>query len=154
MKDIATQRADIIDALDGALVQLESGESLSNFVEGHGLNSGFFRLHWDEPTLRIDFELPYACVLQDTEDLADDDNEISASIRMAILLLIAAGNGTLLQNGEARLSVFNDGDSIGWTVYGTDEDILDDADDWDSLAARLENAVPVDDKNSKSIIWP
>ena len=154
MENIATQRKNTIDELHGALAQLESGEGLSRFVEGHGLNSNYFSFSWSEPTLDIDIELPYACVLTEADEQADDDAEISASIRMAILLLIAAGNGTLLQDGEARLSVFNDGDSIGWTVYGTDDDILDDAEEWDSLAARLENAVPVDDKNSKSIIWP
>ncbi|MBR4674513.1 MAG: hypothetical protein IKP00_08615 [Victivallales bacterium] len=143
-----------IAELRAALICLDAGENLSHFVEGHGLQSQVFRFSWSEPTLSIDLELPYACVLEDAEEQAADNEEIAASIRMAILLMVAAGNGTLLQDGEGRLAVFHDDDTLGWAVYDSDGYLLDDADDWDTLVARLENAVPSDVENAVSIIWP
>ncbi|MBQ7178653.1 MAG: hypothetical protein IJS08_14660 [Victivallales bacterium] len=76
-----------------------------------------FRFDWDEPVLRISLELPWACVLSDEEQQVGNDAEISASIRMAILLLVAGEKGTLLQEGEARLTVTNDDDTLWWAVY-------------------------------------
>ena len=147
-------RMNAIAELRASLISLDAGEGLSRFVEGHGLQSQVFRFSWSEPTLSIDLELPYACVLEDSEEQAADKEEIAASIRMAILLMVAAGNGTLLQDGEGRLAVFHDADTLGWSIYDSDGYLLDDAEDWDTLVARLENAVPSDVENAVSIIWP
>ncbi len=154
MEENESQRMSVIEELRAELNGFEAGEGLSRFVDGHGLQSNMFRFDWDDPMLRISFELPYACVLSEEEQQADDNAEISASIRMAILLLVAAEGGTLLQEGEARLSVTHDGDSFGWAVYDADGYLLDDAEEWDSLAARLENTVSSDAENAVSIIWP
>ncbi|MBR4221501.1 MAG: hypothetical protein IKR81_10110 [Victivallales bacterium] len=147
-------RMNVIAELRASLTSLDAGEGLSSFVEGHGLQSQLFRFSWSEPTLSIDLELPYACVLEDEEEQAADDAEIAASIRMAILLMVAAGSGTLLLDGEGRLAVFHDGDSLGWAVYDVEGNLLDDAEDWETLVARLENAVPNNAENAVTIIWP
>ena len=101
MEETSSQRISIMDDLRAELKGFEAGEGLSRFTGGHGLQSNVFRFSWDEPMLRIDLELPYACVLSEDEQQADDDAEISASMRMAILLLSAAEKGTLLQDGVA-----------------------------------------------------
>ena len=154
MEEIATRRTSVMEELRVELTGFEAGEGLSRFVEGHGFQSHVFRFSWSEPTLSIDLELPYACVLDDAEEQAADDAEIAASIRMAILLMAAAGNGTLLQEGEGRLAVFHDDDTLGWAIYDSEGNFLDDAEDWDSLVARLENAVPDEAESAVSIIWP
>lgn len=142
-----------MDDLRAELEGFEVGEGLSRFTGGHGLQSNVFRFSWDEPMLRIDLELPYACVLSEDEQQADDDAEISASMRMAILLLSAAEKGTLLQDGEARLVVTHD-DDLWWGVYDADGNLLDESEEWDSLAARLENALADDAENALTFIWP
>ena len=154
MEEIATRRTSVMEELRVELTGFEAGEGLSRFVEGHGLQSHVFRFRWSEPTLSIDLELPYACVLSDAEEQAADDAEIAASIRMAILLMVAAGSGTLLLDGEGRLAVFHDGDALGWAVYDVEGNLLDDAEDWETLVARLENAVPNNAENAVTIIWP
>ena len=154
MEEIAKHRTSVMDELRVELASFEAGEGLSRFVEGHGLQSLRFSFSWIEPTLSIDLELPYARVLSPEEEQASDDAEILASIRMAILLMMAAGNGTLLQDGEARLTVANDGEALGWAVYDANGYILDQAEDWDALVARLENAGPKDAETDMSIILP
>ena len=47
-----------IEELRAALAELESGEGLSRFVEGHGLQSRFFAFSWKSEGLSIDFNLP------------------------------------------------------------------------------------------------
>lgn len=143
-----------MDDLRAELEGFEAGEGLSRFTGGHGLQSNVFCFSWDEPMLRIDLELPYACVLSEDEQQADDDAEISASMRMAILLLSAAEKGTLLQDGEARLVVTHDDDDLWWGVYDADGNLLDESEEWDSLAARLENALADDAENALTFIWP
>ena len=143
-----------MDDLRAELEGFEAGEGLSRFTGGHGLQSNVFRFSWDEPMLRIDLELPYACVLSEDEQQADDDAEISASMRMAILLLSAAEKGTLLQDGEARLVVTHDDDDLWWGVYDAEGNLLDESEEWDSLAARLENALVDDAENALTFIRP
>ena len=75
-------------------------------------------------------------------------------MRMAILLLSAAEKGTLLQDGEARLIVTHDDDDLWWDVYDADGNLLDESEEWDSLAARLENALADDAENALTFIWP
>ena len=154
MEETSSQRISIMDDLRAELEGFEAGEGLSRFTGGHGLQSNVFRFSWDEPMLRIDLELPYACVLSEDEQQADDDAEISASMRMAILLLSAAEKGTLLQDGEARLVVTHDDDDLWWGVYDADGNLLDVSEEWDSLAARLENALTDDAENALTFIWP
>ncbi len=154
MEETSSQRISIMDDLRAELKGFEAGEGLSRFTGGHGLQSNVFRFSWDEPMLRIDLELPYACVLSEDEQQADDDAEISASMRMAILLLSAAEKGTLLQDGEARLVVTHDDDDLWWGVYDADGNLLDESEEWDSLAARLENALADDAENALTFIWP
>ena len=154
MEETSSQRISIMDDLRAELEGFEAGEGLSRFTGGHGLQSNVFRFSWDEPMLRIDLELPYACVLSEDEQQADDDAEISASMRMAILLLSAAEKGTLLQDGEARLVVTHDDDDLWWGVYDADGNLLDVSEEWDSLAARLENALADDAENALTFIWP
>ena len=154
MEETSSQRISIMDDLRAELEGFEAGEGLSRFTGGHGLQSNVFRFSWDEPMLRIDLELPYACVLSEDEQQADDDAEISASMRMAILLLSAAEKGTLLQDGEARLVVTHDDDDLWWGVYDADGNLLDESEEWDSLAARLENALADDAENALTFIWP
>ena len=154
MEETSSQRISIMDDLRAELEGFEAGEGLSRFTGGHGLQSNVFRFSWDEPMLRIDLELPYACVLSEDEQQADDDAEISASMRMAILLLSAAEKGTLLQDGEARLVVTHDDDDLWWGVYDAEGNLLDESEEWDSLAARLENALVDDAENALTFIWP
>ena len=87
----AETRKGTIAALNAALEELESGEGLSRFLDGHGLMSRRVEFEWREPKLEIDFRLPYARVLADEESQQDDDAEIGAAIRMAILLLTVDG---------------------------------------------------------------
>ncbi len=74
-------REDVIAELRAALVELEGGAGLSLFVGGHGLMSRRFEFSWSEPTLDINFQLPYARVLADEESQKEDDAEIGAAIR-------------------------------------------------------------------------
>ena len=94
-----------IEELRAALAELESGEGLSRFVEGHGLQSRFFAFSWKSEGLSIDFNLPCGRVLSDEEEQALDAARVGAALRMAILLLTAADGGKLLFEGEALLSV-------------------------------------------------
>ena len=43
------KRIEAIAGLENALNEIESGEGLSTFVEGHGLQSHRFRFEWSEP---------------------------------------------------------------------------------------------------------
>ena len=99
-----------IEELRAALAELESGEGLSRFVEGHGLQSRFFAFSWKSEGLSIDFNLPCGRVLSDEEEQALDAARVGAALRMAILLLTAADGGKLLFEGEASLSVAADED--------------------------------------------
>ncbi len=145
-------REDAIAELRAALGELESGEGLSRFVGGHGLMSCLFEFQWNEPALEIDFRLPYARVLAEEESQKEDDAEIGAAIRMAILLLTVAAEGKLLFDGEAALYVSANEDGASYSIKGPNGEMVDAGDDWASLVERL-NAVISDDGDIQ-VIWP
>ena len=141
-----------IEALRAALAELESGEGLSRFVEGHGLQSRVFVFSWESEELSIDFELPCERVLSDEEERALDALRVGSALRLAILLLSAAAEGRLLAEGEAGLSVAADEDGVRYAVSGPDGGVIDEAEDWDPLVARLDAALP--DGDDVQIFWP
>jgi hypothetical protein len=149
--DTPETRPDAIALLAADLADLESGGEPANYAAGHGLMSRVWRFAWDEPSLRLDFTLPLARVLADDEDQAADLAEIAAAIRMALLLLAAAGSGTLLAAGETRLTATYDGTTPRWSVEDADANLLDESDDWTTLAARLEATLP---DTPELVIWP
>ena len=83
-------RAEAVEELRAAFNELKSGEGLTRLVGGHGVQSRVFEFEWSEPALGISFRMPYARVLSDEASQKDDDEEIGAAIRMAILLLMTA----------------------------------------------------------------
>jgi len=141
-----------IEELRAALAELESGEGLSRFVEGHGLQSRVFVFSWESEELSIDFELPCERVLSDEEERALDALRVGSALRLAILLLSAAAEGRLLAEGEAGLSVAADEDGVRYAVSGPDGGVIDEAEDWDPLVARLDAALP--DGGDVQIFWP
>ena len=141
-----------INELRAALAELESGEGLSRFVEGHGLQSRVFVFSWESEELSIDFVLPCERVLSDEEERALDALRVGSALRLAILLLSAAAEGRLLAEGEAGLSVAADEDGVRHAVSGPDGGVIDEAEDWDPLVARLDAALP--DGDDVQIFWP
>ena len=148
----AETRKGTIAALNAALEELESGEGLSRFVDGHGLMSRRFEFEWREPKLEIDFRLPYARVLADEESQQDDDAEIGAAIRMAILLLTVDGEKADDIDGMS-LSVWVDENGAGYSIRDVEGEVVDSGDDWSGLVHRLESALP-EGEESLSVIWP
>ena len=148
----AETRKGTIAALNAALEELESGEGLSRFVDGHGLMSRRFEFEWREPKLEIDFRLPYARVLADEESQLDDDAEVGAAIRMAILLLTVDGEKADDIDGMS-LSVWVDENGAGYSIRDAEGEVVDSGDDWSGLVHRLESALP-EGEESLSVIWP
>jgi hypothetical protein len=151
--DLAERRDETADALRADLAGVESGEGPSRFAAGHGLMSRVFRFEWREPSLEIDLALPFARVLQDEKSQGEDAAELGAAIRMALLLLAAAGAGTLLQDGEAVLRVSHDGRRAVWTAFGPDGGPVGETGDWSTLVARLETVLPRDER-TMSVFLP
>ena len=165
----AEQRDEAIEELRSALVELESGEELSGFVEGHGLQSRYFAFSWRSDWLSISYRLPYARVLSGEDAMNLDNARIGAAIRMAILLLdnarigaairmaillLASDSGeALLHDGEAALSVEAGEFGVRYDITGPDGEEIDSADDWQPLIARLENDL-LSAGESLHIIWP
>ena len=147
----AETREEAIAALNAALVELEGGEGLSRFVGGHGLVSRRFEFEWREPALEIDFRLPYARVLADEESQKDDDAEVGAAIRMAILLLTVEGR----KNGGDGMvaSVWVDETGAGYSIRDEQGELADSGDDWSGLVRRLESALP-EGEGDLAVIWP
>ena len=143
-----------IEELKAALAELESEDGLERFVGGHGLQSRFFAFEWRGERLEIDFDLPYARVLSGEGVQTEDDANIGAAIRLAILLLVADREGRLLSDGEATLSVFADDQGMGYVISDSEGEILDSGDDWEPLVARLGATVADDDGGGLQIIWP
>lgn len=141
-----------IEELRTTLAELESGEGLVRFVEGHGLQSRFFAFSWESKELTIDFNLPCERVLSNEEDQALDTARIGAALRMAILLLTVNAEGKLLSEGEATLSVAADEDGTRYSIVGPDGEEIDADENWDPLVARLDAALP--DGDNVQIIWP
>ena len=147
------ERAETVEALRFALGELESGNALSRFVEGHGLQSWHFVFSWSSDWLSIEYRLPYARVLSGEEEMSFDNARIGAAIRMAILLLSSASAGALLHDGEAALSVEAGEYGVRYAITGPDGEEIDSADDWQPLISRLENDISSAGE-SFQIIWP
>ena len=153
MDDNAVEtREETIAELNAALAELEGGEGLSRFVGGHGLMSRRFEFEWREPTLEIDFRLPYARVLSDEESQKDDDAEVGAAIRMAILLLTVEGRKSDGGDGVS-LNVWVDETGAGYSILDGQGELVDSGDDWSGLVHRLESALP-EGEESLAVIWP
>ena len=146
-------RDDAIETLRLALGELESGAGLSNFVEGHGIQSRYFEFSWQSDWLRIEYRLPYARVLSGDEAMSLDNARIGAAIRMAILLLAVTSADALLHDGETSLFVEAGESGVRYEITGQDGAEIDAADDWQPLIARLENDLP-SSGDSLQIIWP
>ena len=147
--EIESRRAAALAELKAAFAELESGEGLTRFVGGHGIQSRVFEFEWDEPALGIRFRLPYARLLQDEAAQKEDDEEIGAAIRMAILLLTTAGR----LESESRLEVSCDDHGTSYAVYAADGELEDSGTDWAPLVKRLETEFG-DSAEPLSIIWP
>ena len=150
---IDEQRAETVETLRFALGELESGNALSGFVEGHGLQSRYFVFSWNSDWLSIEYRLPYARVLSGEEEMSFDNARIGAAIRMAILLLSSASAGALLHDGEAALSVEAGESGARYAITDPDGEEIDSADDWQPLISRLENDISSAGE-SLQIIWP
>lgn len=152
--ELKEKRERTLTALREALAELERGEGCGTFMEGHGLQSRRFHFEWREPSLEIDFRLPWGRVLSDEEQQQLDDVRIGAACRMAILLLSAAGEGSLLAEGEARLSVSAEESGERYAIFGPDGAVMDSAGDWGTLVARLAAAFPEESDGAPQIFWP
>lgn len=148
----AEKREETVAELQAALDGLNGGEGLSRFVGGHGLMSRRFEFKWKEPALEIDFRLPYARVLADEEEQKENDVEIGAAIRMAILLLMVEAMKDESLDGLG-ISVWADENGVGYSIRDGEGDEVDSGDDWSGIVHRLESALP-EGKESISIIWP
>ena len=151
--EVAGQRAEAVEALRSALGELESGNGLSDFVEGHGLQSRYFAFSWRSDWLNIRFRLPYARILSGDDAVSYDNARIGAAIRMAILLLSSTSPDAVLHEGEAGLSVEAGESGVRYDITGPDGEEVDSADDWQPLILRLENDLPSAGE-SLQIIWP
>ena len=149
--DIDETKEETIMALKSALAELEGGEDLSRFIGGHGLMSRVFEFNWSEPALEIDFRLPYARVLADEESQKEDDAEIGAAIRMAILLMTVESQKSN-EEGQ-RVSVWAGDNGTGYSIWVGEGEMVESGDDWSGLVHRLESALP-DGEADLSIIWP
>jgi hypothetical protein len=147
--EIESRRAEAIAELKAAFAELESGKGLTRLVGGHGIQSRVFAFEWEEPSLEIRFRLPYARLLQDEASQKEDDEEIGAAIRMAMLLLAAAGRA----EAPSRLEVSCDDRGTAYAVYSADGDLEDSGTDWAPLVKRLETELG-DAPEPLSIIWP
>ena len=150
---LAERRTETAEALRSALGELESGNALSDFVEGHGLQSWYFAFSWQSDWLSIEYRLPYARVLSGEDAVSFDNARIGAAIRMAILLLASDSGESLLHDGEAALSVEAGESGVRYAITDPDGEEIDSADDWQPLIARLENDLPSAGE-SLHIIWP
>ena len=148
-KDIETKRADAVEELRAAFAELESGEGLTRLVGGHGIQSRVFEFEWSEPALEISFRIPYARVLSDEASQKDDEEEIGAAIRMAILLLSTVGR----MESESRIEVSCDERGTSYAIYDAEGELEDSGEDWSPLLKRLESELG-DSSESLSIIWP
>ena len=150
---LAEQRTEAAEALRSALAELESGTALSDFVEGHGIQSWHFVFSWRSDWLSISYRLPYARVLSGEDEVSFDNARIGAAIRMAILLLASDSGEALLHDGEAALSVEAGEFGVRYAITGPDGEEIDSADDWQPLISRLENDLSSAGE-SLQIIWP
>lgn len=143
------RRTAAIEELRAAFAEIESGAGLTRLVGGHGIQSRVFEFEWREPSLEISFHLPYARVLSDEEAQKDDDAEIGAAIRMAILLLKTAGS----MESASRIEVSCSGRGTAYAIYAADGELEDSDTDWAPLVKRLEAELG-DALKPVSVIWP
>ncbi len=148
-KDIEAMRAEAVEELSAAAAELESGEGLTRFVGGHGIQSRVFEFEWRDASLEISFRLPYGRVLLDEESQKEDDEEIGAAIRMAMLLLATVGR----MESASRLEVSCDDRGTTYAVYAADGELEDSGADWAPLVKRLE-AEFGNASEPLAIIWP
>ena len=160
--NIAEKREEAIAELNAALAELEGGEGLSRFVSGHGFMSCLFAFGWSEQTLEINFRLPYARVFSDEASQKDDDAEIGAAIRMAILLLTVEGRTAggvdglgAPEHGEGglSLSVHADESGAGYSIRDANGELVESGDDWSGLVRRLESSLG-EGEEDLAVIWP
>lgn len=147
------KRIEAIAKLENALNELESGEGLSTFVEGHGLQSHRFRFEWDEPFLQISYDLPTGRVLSPEEDQKLDDAEAGAAIRLALVLLRVFENGKPEEFEDGTLSVSCDDDGARYEIRAADGSVIFEEEGWSGLASRLESVFG-DLADDLTIIWP
>ena len=148
-KELEAMRAEAAEELRAAFAELESGEGLTRFVGGHGIQSRVFEFEWRDTALDISFRIPYGRVLSDEASQKEDDEEIGAAIRMAILLLTMAGR----MESASRIAVSCDDRGTAYAVYAADGELEDSGTDWAPLVKRLETELD-DAPESVSIIWP
>ena len=146
------KRIEAIAGLENALNEIESGEGLSTFVEGHGLQSHRFRFEWSEPLLQISYDLPTGRILSPKEDQKMDDAEAGAAIRLALVLLRAFENGTPQEFEDGTLSVSCD-DGAHYKILAEDGSVINAEEGWSGLASRLESVFG-DLAEDLTIIWP
>ena len=140
------KRAEAVEELRVAFAELESGEGLTRFVGGHGIQSRVFEFEWSDPALEISFRLPYARVLSGEESQKEDDEEIGAAIR---ILLTVAGH----MESVSRMEVSCNDRGTMYAVYSADGELEDSGTDWMPLVKRLEAGLG-DAPGTLSIIWP
>ncbi len=149
IKDIEARRAEAVEELRAAFAELESGEGLTRFVGGHGIQSRVFEFEWREEPLEISLRLPYGRVLLDEMSQKEDDEEIGAAIRMAMLLLTTAGRMESL----SRMEVSCNDRGTAYAIYSADGELEDSGTDWAPLVKRLKTELG-NTPEPLSIIWP
>ena len=147
--EIESRRAAALAELKAAFDELESGRGLTRLVGGHGIQSRVFEFEWDEPALGIRFRLPYARVLSDEETQKEDDEEIGAAIRMAMLLLTTAEH----RESESRIEVSCDERGTAYAVYSANGELEDSGTAWAPLVKRFETEFGAASE-PLAIIWP
>lgn len=147
------RRAEALVDLEEALEEIESGEGLSMFVEGHGIQSRVFSFEWSEPQLQISYELPTGRVLSGEEAEKSDDAEIAAAIRMALVLLRTVRDGKMEGAGYGSISVSCDDDGASYAIRAEDGSLIEESEGWSSLVKRLEDVLG-DAVEDMVIIWP
>lgn len=154
------------EALRSALASIETGNDVQEDfgggadsswtigMGGHGIHNRAICFAWHDARLSIDYKLPWARVFASEASRAEDANLVRAALRLAILLLEAYKAGTLFADGEELLDVTADGDGVAYGFKGPDGSVLDEADDWGALVARLEASAGSATPESVDIIWP
>ena len=148
-EELEAKRAEAVEELRAAFAELESGEGLMRLVGGHGIQSRVFEFEWSDPAIEISFRMPYARVLSDEALQKEDDEEVGAAIRLAILLLTTAGR----MESVSRIEVSCDDRGTAYAVYSANGELEDSGADWMPLVKRFE-AEFGDTQESVSIIWP
>ena len=139
MDDILYEkRLEALAALEDALEEIEGGDGLSTFVEGHGLQSRRFRFEWHEPVLHISYDLPTGRVLAPVEAQKADDEEAAAAIRLAILVFRAMLDGRTEELEDGSVWLWCDEDGARYAIYGSDGSLEDKGDGWAVLMPPLE----------------